>query len=307
MTMINPIDRTDEFLRALATHHALPSSTQVSVKQPPATPQHDFTVQALELSHQIATALISLRKSQDRYNDFSQRGMSDAERDKVDTAVAQLLETALTQIDRLKRQAVEQLSRERGASFPAHKLGVVVILNDDLQEVSTIAERMRAARVRQAIADKDRTRVQYDHAVVRQIAEEQRRRDGDENENGDGDGDGNENEMGMLEQEFARENATLVNELVETRERVREAERTVYAIANMNQVFATKVLEQAKEIETLYDLAVEATNLAERGNRELGKMQQRGPIGKYVLAVLALFLALTLLLFEWVGRKTRVF
>lgn len=301
-TMINPVERTGEFLAALAAHHGFSSKDAVLVKKAGDANWHEFTQLAIELTTRIGEMKSFVQKCQRRYNDFSLRGMKDEERDEIDAAVAQFLRTAMSQIEVLKKDAVADLERQKGASFPAHKLGVVVILNEDLQVVSRLSEALRGVRIKQAIAEKSKVQVQYDPNVARELAEEKRNRDARAGEAGDG-----EDDFGVLEQEFARENVSLVNELVETRERVREAERTVFEIANLNHVFATKVLEQAREIEVLYELAVEATNYVDRGNRELRKMKQRGPILQYGLAVFALVLAFALLFLDWMKSRRSIF
>lgn len=300
--MINPVERTGEFLAALAAHHGMSSKDTVLVKKAGDAKRHEFTQLAVELTTRIGEMKSFVQKCQRRYNDFSLRGMKEGERDEIDAAVAQFLRTAMSQIEVLKKDAVAELERQKGASFPAHKLGVVVILNEDLQVVSRLSETLRGVRIKQAIAEKSKVQVQYDPEVARELAEEKRNREVRAGETGDGD-DG----FDILEQEFARENASLVNELVETRERVREAERTVFEIANLNHVFATKVLEQAREIEVLYELAVEATNYVDRGNRELRKMKQRGPILQYGLALFALLLTFALLFLDWMRSRRSLF
>lgn len=295
--MINPIDRTEEFLAAISAQHTVPNDSQL-VKPPEKTPRHDFTVLAVKLTDSISQMREFAKNCQRRYNDYSLRGMTDAERDQVDAAIAQFLRSAMSQIDVLKQEAVEQVTRQKGASFPAHKLGVVVILNEDLQQVSRLSETLRGIRIKQAIAQKSRPKIEYDPVVAREMAAEKRTRDLADGVRADEDAD-----FASMEQQFARENATLLNELVETRERVREAEKTVFEIANLNQVFAAKVLEQAREIEVLYDLAVEATNYVDRGNRELRKMKEQAPLMKYGLAVLLLVLTFAMLFLEWVGRR----
>lgn len=300
--MINPVERTGEFLAALASHHGMSSKDAVLVKKADEAKRHEFTQLAIELTTRIAEMRSFVEKCQRRYNDYSLRGMKDDERDEIDAAVAQFLRTAMSQIEVLKQDAVSELERQKGASFPAHKLGVVVILNEDLQVVSKLSEGLRGVRIKQAIAEKSKVQVEYDPEVARELAEEKRERDVRNAEAGDGGDD-----FGVFEQEFARENATLVNELVETRERVREAERTVFEIANLNHVFATKVLEQAREIEVLYELAVEATNYVDRGNRELRKMKQRGPILQYGIALFALLLAIALLFLDWMKSRRSIF
>lgn len=298
--MICPIDRTSELLAALASHHGLPSADQVPVKTADNSQPHEFTITAEKLKERIDDMRAFIAECQSKYHDFSMRGMKDSERDDVDAAVAQFLRTAMSQIDTLKQCAVKELENEPGQSFATHQLGVVVILSEELQEVSKLSETLRGVRIQEAIAQKERSSVQYDAAVAQGLAHERRERDR-------ADAGGDEEDFAMFEQQFAMENASLVTDLVETRERVREAEKTVFEIANLNHVFATKVLEQAREIEVLYDLAVEATTHVDRGNRELRKMKQQGPTLKYGLALLALLLAFALVFLEWMGRRRSLF
>ncbi|CDF36011.1 Syn18 [Chondrus crispus] len=300
--MINPVERTGEFLAALASHHNVSDKTKPLVQRPDPSTQHEFTQLAVELTTRIAEMQTFVSKCQRRYEDFSPRGMKDAERDEIDSAVAQFLRTAMAQIDVLKADAVRALEQRTGGSFPAHQLGVVVILNEDLQGVSKLSEGLRGVRIRRAISDKSKVTVKYNADVAREMAAERRereRREGGTEEDDEG--------LAVLEQAFERENEALVTELVETREQVREAERTVFEIANLNHVFATKVLEQAREIETLYELAVESTENVERGNRELRKMKRRGPLLQYGFALFAVLLTLAILFLDWMASRRSFF
>lgn len=302
--MINPVERTGEFLAALASHHNVSDKTKPLVQRSDPSTQHEFTQLAVELTTRIAEMQTFVSKCQRRYEDFSPRGMRDAERDEIDSAVAQFLRTAMAQIDVLKADAVRTLEQRAGGSFPAHQLGVVVILNEDLQGVSKLSEGLRGVRIRRAIADKSKVTVKYNVDVAREMAAERRERE--KREAGRGTEEDDEG-LAMLEQAFERENEALVTELVETREQVREAERTVFEIANLNHVFATKVLEQAREIETLYELAVESTENVERGNRELRKMKRRGPLLQYVFALFAVLLTLAILFLDWMASRRSFF
>lgn len=299
--MINPIDRTQELFSALVVHHKI-ADGKVTIKESSQVEQHAFTKLALRLNTQILDMQSFMRKCTTRYLDFSIRGMPNVERDKLDSAVAQFVRTAMDQIDSLKQAAVTQLHNTREPSFPAHKLGVVVILNEHLQAICTLSETLRAARIKNAIAIKQSAKLQYNPAIAREMARERQRTMQPQEEQQEDD-----DAIAPLEQQFARENLALVNQLVETRERVKEAEQTVLEIANLNHVFAAKVLEQAREIETLYRLAIEATTFVGRGNRELRKMNTRGPRIQYALAILALLLTFALLFLEWMGGRHSLF
>lgn len=300
--MIIPVDRTAELQASLALRNGK-SSDATALFVSSAVTKHPFTTLSTELLDRIRDMRSFILRCKRKYGDFSSRGMSDGERDELDSAVAHFLREAMAQIELLKTEAVKELARlQDSASFPAHKLGVVAILNGELQSVSRLSEELRGLRIRHAIAAKPRAEITYDPALAREVAEDIRRRDPIRDhrvlDNAD---------VELLEQQFAEENASLVTELVETRERVQEAERAVVEIASLNHVFATKVLEQAKEIETLYDLAIEATNHVDRGNKELRKMRQRGPVLKYWTALFVCFLTIGILFVDWISTRRSIF
>lgn len=331
--MISPVDRTEDLVRALAERHSIDLSAKGSrqrvLKVKPADEDggdvecgNEAIRRARALWKAMQDSRGMLTRAAEDYGNFGPAGMTDAERDAVDRAVGQFVAHALKEIEQLKKMAVTRVSARdaRHASEAAHLLGIVALLSDGLQDLSAAGQRLRDLRIRQALAARKRPqRVAYDAAAARELAKEEAARksvkmddmgtpaDGD-NRGDDGADLADDDVSGdvQLMQQLARENVTLVNDLVETRERVQEAERTVYAIANMNQVFATKVLEQAREIETLYNLAVEASTFTERGNRELRKLEKKGHSVKYLLAAVAFFLALTLLVAERVTRWRRL-
>lgn len=331
--MICPVDRTEDLVRALAARHSIDFSAKGSLQRvlkATCTDENGGSGSGPEQGNEAVRRARTLWKAMqdsrgmltraaEGYGNFGPAGMTDAERDSVDGAVGQFVAHALKEIEQLKRIAVGQVSARDAqcASAAAHLLGIVALLSDGLQHLSAAGQRLRDRRIRQALAARKRPhRVAYDAAAARELALEAEAARlsaaaGDDglppgeplrDDGGAGMNDNDVTEDAQLMQQLARENVTLVNDLVETRERVQEAERTVYAIANMNQVFATKVLEQAQEIETLYNLAVEASSFTQRGNRELRKLENKGHFVKYLLAGIAFLLALALLLAERLTR-----
>lgn len=244
-----------------------------------------------------------------RYVDFtSMRGLSDGGRDALDASVATFMRGCVAEIDALKTAAVADLKSGTGnASFPAHRLGGVAILNELLQGVSALSEEMRHARIRAAIDARAKPQVQYSKKAAKEAARTALER---EAEDGGGSAQSPAEEvadMGMYAQEFASENAALVSDLVETREQVREAERTVVEIASLNQFFASKVMEQGREIDTLYELAVEATLFVDRGNKELRKMKGKGPVMKYYIGGGILVLIFAMFFLDWFANRKSIF
>lgn len=315
-------------------------------------PADAFTQAACDVAAQLHEMTRHISSVERRYKDVSVRGMSDDERDAVDARVGRFVSDTVQTIDVLKAEAVDLVQQSPGASFAAHRLGVVVLLNERLGSVSSQMETFRAFRIHHALNMRDRQRkMKRDAELAKQQQQQLNNVQGgnaggdnwnaswnnDDFDNGDddhqqvdasrkqrhpqldgtdtassirhagsadddmGNNDG-ENDAALMLQ-FKSENRTLFNDLVQTREQVHDAERTMTTIASMNQAFATAVVQQAREIEVLYGLAVEATRLVDRGNVELRRMGDRRPILKYVLALLALVLAAVLLVSEWVTRR----
>lgn len=293
--MIVPVDRTSELVSLLLLGNTKATEDSLFFTGDGES-RHPFTTLATELSDKIRDMRTFLHSNKRKYEDFSARGMSDSERDEVDGAVANFLEYALGHIEDLKNEAAaESQSGSTAGSFAAHKLGVVVIINEELQVVAKQSEQLRGIRIKRAIAGGSRKQVQVDDEVAKQVAMEMRRRDSDDQPNDAA----MEEADASLVQMFEAENASLVNELVETRERVQEVERTVAEIAKLNHLFATKVIEQAKDIETLYELAVDASNYVDYGNKELAKMREQGPLVTYMIAGFIFFITIFLFLYDW--------
>jgi syntaxin 18 len=304
--MIAPVDRSLELFMSI------PGGREDNAHRAtllPIKPSHAFTVQTAELSRQIEAMERELVSQRRRYVDFSSmRGLTDKGRDTLDASVASFLKGCVAQIDSLKAAAVADLKRGNGnASFPAHRLGGVAILNEQLQVVSKMSEDLRHARIRAAIDAQAAPQVQYSKRAAKEAS-----RAAMEREVAAAGGIPDDNaqtaaEMEQYAQVFASENAALVGELIETREQVREAERTVVEIATLNQLFASKVLEQGREIETLYELAVEATMFVDRGNQELRKMKGKGPILKYYFGGGILLLIFAMFFLDWMANRRSIF
>jgi syntaxin 18 len=325
LEMIAPVDRTSEFcaaikLSSLSTAKPQPwsSGTTTTQESPvvtaavplvtgPITVADAFTIESCELSQKIDAMKAELESQSRRYSDFSGRGFSDSARDELDASTTAFLRACIAQIEVLKSDAVARISRSRGGScFAAHQLGTVAILNERLRGVSAVAERLRAARIREAVSARSNASAAglaygYVTGIERIAAEDRLVRPRGPEERADSEAEAAE--FALHAQEFAQENAVLLTELVERREQMREAERTVAEIAGLNQLFATKVLEQAREIETLYDLAVEATTFVSRGNRELRQMKGKGPVVKYWIAFGILVLAFAILFLDWMSTR----
>ena len=82
---------------------------------------------------------------------------------------------------------------------------------------------------------------------------------------------------------------------------VQQVEKTVREITAMQQMVSTAVMQQAEQIEQLYNAAVEATFNVTRGNEEVRKTIAVNRSSTLYLVVLLLVAAAMLLFFDWLN------
>lgn len=308
--MLVPVDRTAEFALLLRSRQSgveegatLCDQGEIFYSYGAHSDEHESS-ETNELSKRIISMTDVIARSRRRYMDYATpRGMKDSERDELDRTLGEFLQAAMAHIDMLKGTT---------NSWDAHELGRILILSERLQVIATESEALRAARISDAMKggsnnstsnNNGRRRranidIDIDNIDIDGMSVSSRRSNARDNDNEDEDVGG-----GMDEQQFAEENAVLVADLVETRERVREAEKNVIEIANLNHIFAAKVVEQAKEIEDLYDLAVDSAHYLDYGNRELMAMKGKRNRLQYGLAATLVILSLFLLALDLALHK----
>ncbi len=282
--MLLPVDRTADFEQLLRARTKGEGEDVFYAADD--TIVDTFTGETTALRGRIEDMREVITRNRRRYCDFSARGMRDGERDAVDASLGEFLRGAMAQLDALKR-----------AHRSAHELGVALVLSSELQALGASAEDLRAARIRHAMAANVRPGVKVDAGAAAELAAETPR---------SADDDLSVAATGMA-MEFAQENAALVADLVETRERVRQAERDVAEIAGLNHVFATKVLEQAREIEGLYNTALDATNYLDYGNKQLMAMRGKRNQLTYGVALFLFLASLVIILYEVALSRLRPF
>lgn len=81
----------------------------------------------------------------------------------------------------------------------------------------------------------------------------------------------------------------------------RETERSVDAISKMQEILEHHIAVQAKEIEYIYDEAIDASDKVRQGNKQLLQAKERNSdFRKYVLLIL-LLASFVLLFLDWYG------
>ncbi|PQP92868.1 syntaxin-81 isoform X2 [Prunus yedoensis var. nudiflora] len=80
---------------------------------------------------------------------------------------------------------------------------------------------------------------------------------------------------------------------------VQQTETKMVEMSALNHLMSTHVLQQAQQIEQLYDQAVEATKNVELGNKEISKAIQRNSGSRTFLLLFIVLLTFSVLFLDW--------
>lgn len=76
-------------------------------------------------------------------------------------------------------------------------------------------------------------------------------------------------------------------------------EEKVLEMTALSHLFSTRVLQQAQQIEQLYNQAVEATTYIKKGNTELRKTVDRNSDGRIFVILFFVIMILAVLFLDW--------
>lgn len=103
----------------------------------------------------------------------------------------------------------------------------------------------------------------------------------------------------QLDAQLQSENFALQQDLVQLSDRVQHAEKSVREIASLNQAFSAAIFQQAEQIETLYNEAVQASENIQLGNVQLEKTVRVNKSSRKCLLILLFVFSLALLFVDW--------
>ncbi|XP_052117780.1 syntaxin-81 [Arachis duranensis] len=226
------------------------------------------------------------------------------ERDSIEHEVSVFVKTCQEQIDVLKNSINQEEETSKGwlgittskanADTIAHKHGVVLILSEKLHSVSAQFDKLRAVRFQEAI----------NRAMPRRKLNRLTKKDSIETPKSD---DVELREPSELHNEPLRvqqqllddETRALQVELSNLLDTVQETETKMVEMSALNHLVSTHVLQQAQQIEHLYEQAVEATKNVELGNKELSQAIQRNSSSRTFLILFLFVLTFSVLFLDW--------
>jgi len=237
---------------------------------------------------------------------YSSNAMSDFERDKIDADTNSLIKTINRLVDDFKKDLRKRLTKLSG-QHTLHLEAVSDILEADLKLACQNFSEQRAIRVQKEleIQKLSRLEIKARKSTPPNVLLEQDAQEKPEQQQinwaleDDEDSDSNQALSPEEMQLFERENEKMLEDLMSLKDDVQQIESKVVKIAELQQIFTEKVLQQKDDIELISSNAVGASENIKDGNEEIRKaIQNRASIRVYILFFL-LVMAFTLLFLDW--------
>ncbi|CAH9113164.1 unnamed protein product [Cuscuta europaea] len=239
---------------------------------------------------------------------------TEQERDSIESEVTFFIKSCKEQIDLLKN-SINQVddANSKGwigfkgeslnADTVAHKHGVVLILCEKLHSVSSQFDRLRAVRYQDVINRRALRRKptqagktsSTEISTPTNLEEQVKQSDAQTMESNEL----RSESVRVQEQFLDDETRALQAELSGLLDAVQETETKMVEMSALNHLMSTHVLQQAQQIEYLYDQAVEATMNVELGNKELTKAIQRNSSSRTFLLLFLFVLTFSILFLDW--------
>ncbi|KAL3732333.1 hypothetical protein ACJRO7_029064 [Eucalyptus globulus] len=260
-----------------------------------------FTKAALKTLESIQTLEQFMRKHRKDYVDPLRT--TEQERDSIEQEVTAFIKTCKEQIDILQVSITEEEKKLKGwlalsadgsnADTIAHKQGVVLILSEKLHSVTAQFDQLRAIRFQDAINRVTPRRKPKQSASSIPV----------DNSNGNVEFKESNEVPGELlrvqQQHLDDETRALQVELTSLLDSVQQTETKMVEMSALNHLISTHVLQQAQQIEHLYDQAVEATHNVQLGNKELAQAIQRNSSSRTFLVLFLFVLTFSILFLDW--------
>ncbi|PHU19504.1 Syntaxin [Capsicum chinense] len=269
-----------------------------------------FTRAALKTLESIGTLEQFLMKHKKDYVDLHRT--TEQERDSIEHEVTIFVKSCKEQIDVLRNSINEEDANSKGwlglkgdnlnADTVAHKHGVVLILSEKLHSVTSQFDQLRAIRFQHAInrvtprkkrkntTKSNATEISASSSLDPDMKRDSEVRDTDLSQAAP---------IRVQEQLLDDETRALQVELNSLLDSVQETETKMVEVSALNHLMSTHVLQQAQQIELLYEQAVEATQNVELGNKELSQAIQRNSSSRTFLLLFLFVLTFSILFLDW--------
>lgn len=261
-----------------------------------------FIKAALKTLESIGALEEFMLKHQKDYVDMYRT--TDQERDNIEHEVTAFIKACQEQLDILKNSINADDAHSKGwrgrstddsnADTIAHKHGVVLILSEKLHSVTSQFDKLRAIRfqdiISKAVPRRKLNQVNKPRSANAPEYSNTELREPDDNF---------EHQPVRAQQLLDDETRALQVELTSLLDTVQETETKMVEMSALNHLMSTHVLQQAQQIEHLYEQAVEATKNVELGNKELTQAIQRNSSSRTFLLLFLFVLTFSILFLDW--------
>ncbi|KAG8070290.1 hypothetical protein GUJ93_ZPchr0006g44060 [Zizania palustris] len=307
-------DRTVDFkesVRVAALSHGYTESQLAAlmssfiIRRPsPKLPFTNTAIKTLESIRELERFIVKHRKD---YVDLHRT--TEQERDNIEHEVGVFVKACKEQIDILKNRIHAEKSgsskswlgtRDESSLMDliAHQHGVVLILSERLHSVTAQFDRFRTIRFQDAInRAMPRKRIQKKQET--KAVEPSKSNLVLKSDVSKVNQEVSTAPLRVQEQLLDNETRALQVELTNLLDAVQETETKMIEMSALNHLMSTHVLQQAQQIQYLYDQAVEATNNVERGNKELSQAIQRNSSSRTFLLLFFFVLTFSVLFLDW--------
>ncbi|KAF7384319.1 hypothetical protein HZH66_012569 [Vespula vulgaris] len=264
--------------------------------------------------------LLENRKAYLNFSDYFSNipRMTDVERDQIDAGAQTIMSTCSQLIKELKREiAFSEVSRQN----MEHREIVLLLIEDYLKNVCKIYSEQKAIRVKQAIEMRTISKLELDTKSNKIMERDNKRSvsnliektNNTENQSNSGKSNPmkvqeiNEDVNTLLYEElspediqmFESENEQLYNELSTVTEEVRQIESKVVHIAELQEIFTEKVLDQDKDLDRLMTTVVGSTENVKEANEQIRQAIQRNAGLRVWILFFLLVMSFSLLFLDW--------
>ncbi|XP_024879777.1 syntaxin-18 [Temnothorax curvispinosus] len=286
-----------------------------------------FCAKAYSVVVQISKLREFLLENRKAYLNFSNYlsaapHMTDAERDEIDLGAQRIMSTCSQLVKDLKREVAA--STEITQQNVEHREIMLLLIEDYLKNVCKIYSEQKAMRVKRAMEMRRISRLQADprpadrssatvmkksalNAAEKILDDHESRNDSSESSpmkiqeiNGDVNTLTYEEELSAEDiQMFESENEQLYNELNTMTEEVKQIESKVVHIAELQEIFTEKVLDQDKDLDRLMTTVVGSTENVKEANEQIRQAIQRNAGLRVWILFFLLVISFSLLFLDW--------
>ncbi|XP_058181869.1 syntaxin-81-like [Rhododendron vialii] len=269
-----------------------------------------FTKAALTTLESIGALEQFLVKHKKDYVDLHRT--TEQERDSIEHEVTVFVKACKEQIDILKSSINDEESNSKrwlgikgdhsNADTIAHKYGVVLILSERLHSVTRQFDQLRAIRFQEAInratPRRRLKRVAASKSADNSHSNKIELKEPNHSELIEPD-EVQTDPIRVQQQLLDDETRALQVELTSLLDAAQETETKMVEMSALNHLMSTHVLQQAQQIEFLYDQAVEATKNVELGNKELSQAIQRNSSSRTFLLLFLFVMTFSIIFLDW--------